>query len=242
MKALKWGKFYWSDWESDHNLKLCSLAAQGLWMRCLCICAKADAPGYLILGGKALDPKSVAKVSGVSIKIATKLLAELEDNNVFSRNKDGVVYSRRMVRDGRKSGQAREHGKLGGNPLLGGGGVNPPHKPGDNPGVNPPLKPGLNPRVKARDNPPLKPRVKAEVKASRVRDQRLDNKLTTSVPSSARATEGSLAPKGASPSLPRSSNSEQEISQGSKEPVESAFEISMRRNGRDPKSGERLVA
>ena len=104
MKALKWGKFYWSDWESDHNLKLCSLAAQGLWMRCLCICAKADAPGYLILGGKALDTKSVAKVSGVSIKIATKLLAELEDKNVFSRNKDGVVYSRRMVRDGRKSG------------------------------------------------------------------------------------------------------------------------------------------
>ena len=222
MKALKWGKFYWSDWESDHNLKLCSLAAQGLWMRCLCICAKADAPGYLILGGKALDTKGIAKVAGVSPKTATKLLTQLEDNNVFSRNKDGVVYSRRMVRDGRKSRQAREHGKLGGNPLLGGEGVNPPLKPVDNPRVKPGVKDG--------------------VKASRVRDQRLDNKLTTSVPSSARATEGSLAPKGASPSLPRSSNSEQEISQGSKEHSESAFEISMRRNGRDPKSGERLEA
>ena len=226
MKALKWSKFYWSDWESDHNLKLCSLEAQGLWMRCLCICAKADVPGYLILGGKALDTKGIAQVVGVSTKIATKLLTQLEDKNVFSRNQDGVIYSRRMVRDWRKSEQAREHGKLGGNPLLGGEGVNPPHKPGDKAGVN------------VTDNAA----VKVNDKASRVRDQRLDNKLTTSVPSSARATEGSLAPKGASPSLPRSSNSEQEISQGSKEHSESAFEISMRRNGRDPKSGERLEA
>lgn len=36
---LRWAKFFWADWAGDNCLSLCTLAAQGLWMRLLCIAA-----------------------------------------------------------------------------------------------------------------------------------------------------------------------------------------------------------
>ena len=46
------------------------------------------------------------------------LLAELELNGVFSRDRRGRIYSRRMVRDAKRSEEGRKHGRLGGNPSL----------------------------------------------------------------------------------------------------------------------------
>ena len=54
---------------------------------------------------------------------------ELEVNCVFSRDENGVIYSRRMVADFKKACQDHENGKGGGNPNLvksRDGGVNPP--------------------------------------------------------------------------------------------------------------------
>ncbi|MEJ0094534.1 MAG: hypothetical protein WDN46_14195 [Methylocella sp.] len=46
------------------------------------------------------------------------MLLELERNGVFSRDRKGVIYSRRIVRDEKKSSLARKNGKNGGNPSL----------------------------------------------------------------------------------------------------------------------------
>lgn len=136
--SLPWTKFYWCDWESDPALRLCSYAAQGLWMRMLCIAAAHDPIGYVAVAGRGLDETSLARMTGGTESEVTSLLGELDRNGVFSRDRHRRIYSRRMVRDARKSATARKNGKLGGNPNLGKDTENPSS---DNPQVRGWLKP-----------------------------------------------------------------------------------------------------
>jgi hypothetical protein len=118
MTAMPWDKFYWSDYESDTALKLCSLAAQGLWMRMLCICAHAEPKGFLMVAGKPLSIDDMASLFGKPVSEIEPLLNELESREIFSRNKAGNIYNRRMIRTEKKARTARENGKNGGNPTL----------------------------------------------------------------------------------------------------------------------------
>lgn len=97
---------------------MCSLAARGLWIEMLCLMHEED--GYLLLAGKPLTPKELARLSGggTSLRECAKLLAELEENGVFSRTEDGTIYCRRMVRDVANEKGWREVGRLGGNPTV----------------------------------------------------------------------------------------------------------------------------
>ncbi len=113
MTAYPWSKFFWSDWESDQGLRLCSLAAQGLWMRMLCVCANNDPKGYLAINGKPLDVTAIARLAGVTGTEAATLMDELDRNGVFSRNRTGCIYSRRMVRDEKLSQEGRKHKNRG---------------------------------------------------------------------------------------------------------------------------------
>lgn len=137
MTSTIWSKFYWSDWANDPALRLCTLGAQGLWMRMLCIAAEAAPTGYLTVNGRALKSSDLAHLTGAAEAEVSVLLAELERNGVFSRDRKDRIYSRRMVRDAKKLAIARENGKLGGNPKL-----------SNHSGNSPPD----NPQVKARDN------------------------------------------------------------------------------------------
>jgi len=93
----RWSKFWWQDWQNDQDLKLCSLAAQGLWMRMLCI--MHDNGGYLLLGGEPPDETQLARLIGAHWREVKTLLAELLRRQVCSKNASGVIYSRRMCRD-----------------------------------------------------------------------------------------------------------------------------------------------
>lgn len=137
MSANPWDKFFWNDWDNDPALKLCSFAAQGLWMRCLCICAKSDPKGYVSVNGNPLNAMDIARLTGGQISEVETLLQELALNGVFSRDRTQRIYSRRMVRDVKKTATARNNGKMGGNPSIG-------KIRGIPPSVNPPLKGGDN--------------------------------------------------------------------------------------------------
>lgn len=119
-----WGKFFWSDWLSDPKLKLCSLAAQGLWMRMLCIAAEAKPVGYVLIEGNPLGATELAAECGKSVAEVARLLDELRKWGVFSTDRRGRIYSRRMISDLKKARIARENGKFGGNPALCKGGGN----------------------------------------------------------------------------------------------------------------------
>lgn len=114
MSANPWDKFFWNDWENDPALRLCSLSAQGLWMRCLCICAKAEPKGFLVVAGRPLSTAELAKLVGVHETEVEALLAELSLAGVFSRDRKGRVFSRRMVRDENRRLASQKGGKKGG--------------------------------------------------------------------------------------------------------------------------------
>lgn len=109
MAEFPWSKFFWSDWESDQGLRLCSLAAQGLWMRLLCVCARHEPKGYLAINGNPLGLDAIARLAGVAESEVGTLMDELDRNGVFSRDRKGRIYSRRMVRDEKCSKEGRKH-------------------------------------------------------------------------------------------------------------------------------------
>ena len=118
MSGVIWTRFFWSDWESDPALRLCSYAAQGLWMRMLCIAAAHDPIGYVAVAGRALSEEDLARMTGGSPNEVSALLGELERNGVFSRDRLKRIYSRRMTRDARKAAVSVLNRKKGGNPNL----------------------------------------------------------------------------------------------------------------------------
>lgn len=111
---LPWMKFYPSDWRGDAKLRMCSIAARGLWLEMLAIAHEADEYGYVTINGKAPTNSQLAKMVGEDESWVTQWVTELENSGIFSRTSDGVIYSRRMVRDYKKAEVSRENGKNGG--------------------------------------------------------------------------------------------------------------------------------
>lgn len=148
MSGIVWSKFYWADWETDPAVRLCSMAAQGFWMRMLCVAAAHDPIGYVAVAGKGLDETALARLTGCSESEASSLLGELERNGVFSRDRHGRIYSRRMVADAKKAAIARRNGRNGGNPRLSNQKENPPPDKGSD---KAPLKP-QEPRARSQSS------------------------------------------------------------------------------------------
>jgi hypothetical protein len=118
-ERLPWSKFSWNAWETDPGLALCSMAAQGFWMRLLCIAAKED--GYVLVNGAPPSHADLAYLMRTSVQDVDSWIADLEGNGVFSRTGRNVIYCRRIVKESKGVVEARENGKRGGNPKLMGG-------------------------------------------------------------------------------------------------------------------------
>lgn len=134
-----WMKWYPADWRADPCLRMCSLAARGLWMELLGFMHEAEPYGHLVIGGRAPTVPQIAALVGVDAKTVTAALAELDGAGVCSRDAEGRIVSRRMVRDKAKAEAAAVNGRAGGNPNL----------------LAPDLLPqeGRPSRMKRRDNP-----------------------------------------------------------------------------------------
>lgn len=108
MAGTTWTKFYWGDWMSDAQLRRCSPAARALWMDMLCIAAQHDPVGFVAVRGEPLQPEEIARMTGFPAAAVVDLLTELERNGVYSRDRQGRIYSRRMVRDANRSNEGRK--------------------------------------------------------------------------------------------------------------------------------------
>src|SRR3954447_3880710 len=97
---LPWMKFYPSDWRADPALRMCSLAARGLWVELIGYMHEGSPYGYLTINGVGPRIKDIAALVGRPVSETRKAIAELEARHVFSREAmQGTIYSRRMVRD-----------------------------------------------------------------------------------------------------------------------------------------------
>lgn len=143
-----WFKFYASDWRGDAGLRQCSYAARGLWIDLLSIMHEANPYGFLLVNGKQQDARRIAAMLGGTERQVSALLAELEAAGVFSRDEDGTIFSRRMLKDKAKAERDRANGQRGGNPDLVGTKENRV-KPDGPDGVNPPLNEKDNGCLKA---------------------------------------------------------------------------------------------
>lgn len=114
----RWSKFWWDDHASEPTLKLCSLAARGLWSEMLPIMFSSTQTGFLLIGNRTPTMAQLATIVGASEDEVRTLLAELWAAGVYSRSKGGVIYCRRMVRDAAASEVGRRTGRRGGNPAL----------------------------------------------------------------------------------------------------------------------------
>jgi uncharacterized phage protein (TIGR02220 family) len=118
-------------WRADLNLRSCSPAARWLWMEMLMVMHQATPYGYLVVNGRRvigteqevnqMDKQGCHLLSDIlmvkQVDVVT-LLSELEKRGVFSRTAEGVIYSRKMVRDAETRAKRTESGKKGGNPAL----------------------------------------------------------------------------------------------------------------------------
>jgi hypothetical protein len=77
-----------------------------------------EGEGYLRIKGHVPNEDVLARLVGSTPKEVKRLLGELEKAGVPSRDNDGVLYSRRMVRDIERHRQKQAAGKKGGNPQL----------------------------------------------------------------------------------------------------------------------------
>lgn len=99
-------QFYPGDWLQDSALRTCSLAAKGLWIDMNCLMHQGHPYGHLTLRKDGAEdtlcpifPVALARIVGSNEEEVSRLLQELENAGVFSRNADNVIFSRRMVRD-----------------------------------------------------------------------------------------------------------------------------------------------
>lgn len=126
-----WLKFYPADWQSDQALRLVGLEARGLWLECMCIMHRADPYGHLVVNGRPVTDAQLAVLAGTSPDRVPALMAELATAGVFSRNRAGVVYSRRMTRDEKRSKDG-ETAKITGKSVPGSRRHQASEKSGDN--------------------------------------------------------------------------------------------------------------
>ena len=111
-------QFYPSDWLRDTALRSCSTGARGLWMDMLCYMHEGNPYGHLKVGEKVILPANLARMVGETLDTVEGWLAELNHAGVYDLTTDGVIVSRRMIRDENLRNIRASGGKLGGNPTL----------------------------------------------------------------------------------------------------------------------------
>lgn len=103
MSAKPWFPFFPSDWRADSALRLCSPGARLLWLEMLCLMHEAEPRGHMLVNGKRTTVAQTARLAGISEPECAEWTLELEEAGVFSRTDEDVIFSRKMVRDSKKS-------------------------------------------------------------------------------------------------------------------------------------------
>lgn len=140
-------RFYPSDWRSEPTLKMVSRAARSFWIDCLCLIHEAGT-GRLEVGGRPASDRDLAAIFGDNPRTVRKLLSEIEEAGVCSRDEDGFVISRRVIRDLLKAEKDANNGRMGGNPAL-------KQPTSEESGLSPR---GQRPEAISKDNTPLPPK------------------------------------------------------------------------------------
>lgn len=93
--AMWW---YPKDYNLDIDLAKCSYESQGIWMRLLNAMWMSNPRGYLCKGSN----EELARIYGIETNAFCRAIKELGEHGVYSTSPEGLIYSRREVRDAEK--------------------------------------------------------------------------------------------------------------------------------------------
>lgn len=117
--GMPYVKWHGRDWLGDPLLRMVGPEARGVWMDLLCAMMQADPYGYLAVNGRAMTDDEASRLVGMPADEYRAVLGALEEAGVSSRAKNGMLFSRRLVRDHQAFENGRKYGKKGGgNPRL----------------------------------------------------------------------------------------------------------------------------
>ncbi|MBP7339426.1 hypothetical protein [Niveispirillum sp.] len=109
--------WFWDDYENDAALRSVSLCAQGLWMRMLCVAARAERRGFVEMGSEPCTVENLAgplaRLVGEGKEKVMDLLDELVRAGVPGVTRQGILYCRRMVRAANLSKTRAKAGQKG---------------------------------------------------------------------------------------------------------------------------------
>lgn len=111
-------QFYPADWRKDLGIQSLSFHDRGVWFEILCLMHESEQRGKLLLNGIAMSDEALARLLGLDKQNLNKTLTTLLEYGVASRDVNGVLMNRRMVRDEELRKIRQEAGKMGGNPFL----------------------------------------------------------------------------------------------------------------------------
>ena len=97
---LPYMRFYFSDLDAEPTLKLCAWDSCWFWVKMLGMMHHSPMRGYLLkANGQPYTESDLANsISGASIERVRTALFELEANGVFSKDRSGRIYCRKMVK------------------------------------------------------------------------------------------------------------------------------------------------
>lgn len=117
--TMPYVKWHGRDWLGDPLLRMITPEVRGVWIDLLCAMMEADPYGHLAVNGKPMSDEQAARLIGTDIGTYKGCLKVIEESGISSRTADGLLYSRRLVRDHELFLCASNSGrKGGGNPAL----------------------------------------------------------------------------------------------------------------------------
>jgi hypothetical protein len=111
-------QFYPQDWRKDIGVQSLSFHDRGIWFELLCIMHESEVRGMLVHNGRAMGEETLSRLIGTDLKTLRKTLKTLLEIGVASKDENGVIFNRRMIRDDAIIQKRRASGRLGGNPNL----------------------------------------------------------------------------------------------------------------------------
>jgi|694.fasta_scaffold109754_2 hypothetical protein len=154
--------FFTGDWLKDPELRFCSIFARGLLVDLLCYMFEAKEQGCLVWpNGEPRTNEEIANaISGGELQQKIDAIEELVQKGVLSRDQNGVLYSRRLVRLKEISECRKQSGSKGGSKRQANAVANGLANEKQNAGVTVSDSVSDSDSVTTKDNTPLPPRGK----------------------------------------------------------------------------------
>lgn len=109
-------EFHFGDHEKDSDLKSLSAIEEFVWIKMLCFMNQNE--GRLVSGGKPMPMSALAWSVKLTEGQTRKSVEKLVKLGICSRDRQGFIYSRRMLREIEQRKKSARFGKKGGNPAL----------------------------------------------------------------------------------------------------------------------------